>query len=327
MTQTPGNSSSITPAQPKDTNYFTSVSESLGKDPPNLFNAAASPEGLKKPEQTKVPEVHPAGNGVFNKSSVFQGGSAVGRTPGPSVGGQGGASGAQSAIKKNNNNGTSLGGLVLQSNFKSTDCHQNIFLQPSKESANPFLAYGDKSPHTSFAGLSEPKPLGVALDSKPNLFTMAEPPKGILSSSFPALSSAASVSSSSSAASFQTSLSEGMMAKEDERAGELPSGPLFGSTESGDMEDVPAVFDPNQKFSLEERGQSSKRDSDSSSNSDISDLSENEDGLERGDVPGGLGHPGKDGSILQKSKIQGAAKSRPRNKPFKGNSAFSSPTL
>uniref|UniRef100_A0A8C7ZXA8 Lysine-specific demethylase n=1 Tax=Oryzias sinensis TaxID=183150 RepID=A0A8C7ZXA8_9TELE len=289
MTQTPGNSSSITPAQPKDTNYFTSVSESLGKDPPNLFNAAASPEGLKKPEQTKVPEVQPAGNGVFN----------------------------------NNNNGTSLGGVAPQSNFKSTDCHQNIFLQASKESANPFLAYGDKNPHTSFAGLSgtESKSLGVALDSKPNLFTMAEPPKGILSSSFPALSSAASVSSSSSAASSQTSQSEGIVAKEDERAGELPtstsSGPLFGSTEPGEMEDMPTAFDPSQKFSLEERGQSSKHDSDSSSNSDISDLSENEDGLERGDVPGGLAHSAKDGTILQKGKIQGAAKSRPRNKPFK----------
>uniref|UniRef100_A0A3P9H065 Lysine-specific demethylase n=1 Tax=Oryzias latipes TaxID=8090 RepID=A0A3P9H065_ORYLA len=293
MTQTPGNSSSITPAQPKDTNYFTSVSESL------------------------------AGNGVFNKSSVFQGGSAGGRTSGLSVGGQSGASGAQSAIKKSNNNGTSLGGVAPQSNFKSTDCHQNIFLQASKESANPFLAYGDKSPHTSFAGLSgtESKSLGVALDSKPNLFTMAEPPKGILSSSFPALSSAASVSSSSSAASSQTSQSEGIVAKEDERAGELPtstsSGPLFGSTEPGEMEDMPAAFDPSQKFSLEERGQSSKHDSDSSSNSDISDLSENEDGLERGDVPGGLAHSAKDGTILQKGKIQGAAKSRPRNKPFK----------
>ncbi|XP_011478570.1 lysine-specific demethylase 3B isoform X1 [Oryzias latipes] len=323
MTQTPGNSSSITPAQPKDTNYFTSVSESLGKDPPNLFNAAASPEGLKKPEQTKVPEVQPAGNGVFNKSSVFQGGSAGGRTSGLSVGGQSGASGAQSAIKKSNNNGTSLGGVAPQSNFKSTDCHQNIFLQASKESANPFLAYGDKSPHTSFAGLSgtESKSLGVALDSKPNLFTMAEPPKGILSSSFPALSSAASVSSSSSAASSQTSQSEGIVAKEDERAGELPtstsSGPLFGSTEPGEMEDMPAAFDPSQNFSLEERGQSSKHDSDSSSNSDISDLSENEDGLERGDVTGGLAHSAKDGTILQKGKIQGAAKSRPRNKPFK----------
>uniref|UniRef100_A0A8C7ZSB6 Lysine-specific demethylase n=1 Tax=Oryzias sinensis TaxID=183150 RepID=A0A8C7ZSB6_9TELE len=288
MTQTPGNSSSITP-----------------------------------PEQTKVPEVQPAGNGVFNKSSVFQGGSAGGRTSGLSVGGQSGASGAQSAIKKSNNNGTSLGGVAPQSNFKSTDCHQNIFLQASKESANPFLAYGDKNPHTSFAGLSgtESKSLGVALDSKPNLFTMAEPPKGILSSSFPALSSAASVSSSSSAASSQTSQSEGIVAKEDERAGELPtstsSGPLFGSTEPGEMEDMPTAFDPSQKFSLEERGQSSKHDSDSSSNSDISDLSENEDGLERGDVPGGLAHSAKDGTILQKGKIQGAAKSRPRNKPFK----------
>lgn len=86
------------------------------------------------------------------------------------------------------------------------------------------------------------------------------------------------------------------------------------------MEEAPVSFEQNQsqKFTLEERGQSSKRDSDSSSNSDLSDLSDNEDGPDKGQVPGGPPQPPKDGAMLQKSKVQGAAKSRPRNKPFKG---------
>lgn len=86
------------------------------------------------------------------------------------------------------------------------------------------------------------------------------------------------------------------------------------------MDEAPVAFDQSQtqKFALEERGQSSKRDSDFSSNSDLSDLSDNEDGPEKGQAPGGPPHPAKDGSMLQKTKVQGAAKGRPRNKPFKG---------
>uniref|UniRef100_A0A3B5AAQ3 Lysine-specific demethylase n=1 Tax=Stegastes partitus TaxID=144197 RepID=A0A3B5AAQ3_9TELE len=337
MTQNSGSSPSLTAGQTqsKDTNYFTAVSESLTKEPPSLFKPATSTEGLKMPEQPKVPEAHPTGNGVFNKSpSSFQGlgGSAGGRSSGLSIGGLPVASGAQSASKKNSNNGTSVGGLGLQSGFNSSDSHQNLFLQASKEPANPFLAYGDKTSHTSFAGLTgtEPQTLGPSLDSKPNLFTMAEPPKGILSSSFPALSTVASASSSSSPApaSSQRLQSEGTVTKEEEEeeeedVGEMPTStsgcPMFGSTGPGGMEEVPLSFDQSQsqKFNLEERGQSSKRDSDSSSNSDLSDLSENEDGLEKGQIPGGPPHPSKDGAILQKTKVQGAAKSRPRNKPFK----------
>uniref|UniRef100_A0A671VAE0 Lysine-specific demethylase n=1 Tax=Sparus aurata TaxID=8175 RepID=A0A671VAE0_SPAAU len=274
--------------QSKDTNYFTAVSESLSKEPPSLF---------KSP---KVPETHPTGNGVLNKSSsVFQGmGSSVG--------------------------GRSSG---LQSGFNTSDSHQNLFLQASKEPANPFLAYGDKTSHTSFAGLSgaEPQTLGPASETKPNLFTMAEPPKGILSSSFPVLSAAASPSSSSTPApaSSQRLQSEGTVTKGEQEVAEMPSStsgcPMFGSTGPGGMEEAPVSFEQNQsqKFTLEERGQSSKRDSDSSSNSDLSDLSDNEDGPDKGQVPGGPPQPPKDGAMLQKSKVQGAAKSRPRNKPFK----------
>uniref|UniRef100_A0A8C2XDS2 Lysine-specific demethylase n=1 Tax=Cyclopterus lumpus TaxID=8103 RepID=A0A8C2XDS2_CYCLU len=259
--------------------------------------------------------------------SPGMGGSAGGRGSGINVGGLTGAAGASQSMSKKSSNGTSVGGLGLQSGFNTSDSHQNLFLQASKEPANPFLAYGDKTSHTSFAGLTgaEPQTLGHASDSKPNLFTMAEPPKGILSSSFPVLSAAASPSSSSSPApiSSQRSQSDGTVTKEALEAGEMPTStsgcPMFGSTGPGGMEEVPVSFDQSQsqKFTLEERGQSSKRDSDSSSNSDLSDLSDNEEGPEKGQIPGGPLHPAKDGAMLQKAKIQGAAKGRPRNKPFK----------
>uniref|UniRef100_A0A8D3C5A8 Lysine-specific demethylase n=1 Tax=Scophthalmus maximus TaxID=52904 RepID=A0A8D3C5A8_SCOMX len=287
MTQNSGSGPSLTAGQTqsKDTNYFTAVSESLSKEPPSLFK-----------------------------------GSSI------SIGGLTAASGAQSTAKKSSNNGTSTGGLGLQSSFPTSDSHQNLFLQASKEPTNPFLAYGDKTSHVPFAGLSgaEPQTLGPASDSKPNLFTMAEPPKGILASSFPALSAAASPSSSSSPApASQKSQCEGAVTKEEKEVGEMPSSTsgcrMFGSTGPGGMEEEPVSFDQSQsqKFTLEERGQASKRDSDSSSNSDLSDLSENEEGPEKGQVPGGPPHVAKDGAMLQKAKVQGASKGRPRNKPFK----------
>uniref|UniRef100_A0A8C5GKS5 Lysine-specific demethylase n=1 Tax=Gouania willdenowi TaxID=441366 RepID=A0A8C5GKS5_GOUWI len=266
MTQNSGSSQSVNVAQtqPKDTNYFSAVSESLSKQTPSLFKPASSAEGLKNSELPKVPEAQLTGNGVFNKSSFFN----------------------------------------------SLDSHQNLFLQASKEPANPFLAYGEKSSCTSFAGLTGSEPQST--DSKPNLFTMAEPPRGILSSPFPAFSAAASVNSSSLApTSSQRLQSEGSVKKEEQTVGELPtstSGCLaFERTDPGG----------SQMFSLEERAQSSKRDSDSSSNSGLSDLSDNEDGPEKGQIPGGPPHTSKDGIILQKTKIKSATKARPRPKPFK----------
>lgn len=306
--------------QSKDTNYFSVVSESLSKEPPSLFKPATITEEKKKSEQPKVPETHPTRNGVLNKPSlVFQ---AVGSSTG------GRSTGLTAASPNTSKQGSNNGGLGLQSSFNATETHKNIFLQASKEPANPFLAYGEKTSHTTFADLTgaESQALGTASDNKPNLFTMAEPPKGILTSPFPALSEAVSPSSSSSptSATSQKSQIEGTVAKEEQEVQEMPSStsgsPMFGST-SG-MEEVPASFDQNQsqKFTLEERGQSSKRDSDSSSNSDLSDLSENEDGPEKGHMSGGPEHSSKEGAIGQKSKIQGAVKGRPRNKPFKGKS-------
>uniref|UniRef100_A0A674ND29 Lysine-specific demethylase n=1 Tax=Takifugu rubripes TaxID=31033 RepID=A0A674ND29_TAKRU len=256
MTQNSG--SNPTPGagqtQSKDTNYFSVVSESLSKEPPSLFKPATITEEQKKSELPKVPETHPTRNGVLNKpSSVFQGvASTGGRSTGLSAGGAVAASGSPNTSKQGSNIGTPSGVLGLQSGFNATETHQNIFLQASKEPANPFLAYSEKTSHTTFADLTgaESQGLGPASDNKPNLFTMAEPPKGILPSPFPTLSESASPNSSSSPASAtsQKSQIDGTVVKEEQEVQEMPSStsgsPMFGST-SG-MEEVPASFEQNQ---------------------------------------------------------------------------------
>ncbi|XP_061541246.1 lysine-specific demethylase 3B isoform X2 [Phycodurus eques] len=320
-------------SQSKDTNYFAAVSETLNKEPTSLFRSA--PEGMKKPLQTKTPDIHPTGNGVLSNSSPAfpgMGSSAAGR--GSAIGGSTAASGLQN-ILKSCNNGTLTGAVVMSSSFNPSESHQNLFLQGSKDPANPFLAYGDKNMHTSFAGLSR---VESDSDNKPNLFTMAEPPKAILSSPFLARSSAASPSSSTSLAptSSQRAQNEDALIKDEKVDAEMPSstsgssvfgtaGParagssVFLTTGPARIDQLPVSFDHNltQKFALEERAQSTKRDSDLSSNSDLSDLSENEEGPDKGQAHGESSQSAKDGAMLQKAKIQGASKSRPRNKPFK----------
>uniref|UniRef100_A0A8C7QY61 Lysine-specific demethylase n=1 Tax=Oncorhynchus mykiss TaxID=8022 RepID=A0A8C7QY61_ONCMY len=243
------------------------------------------------------------------------------------------------ANNRSGTNGVAVGGFGTK-----TDSHQNLFLQGSKEPSNPFLAYGEKLSHSPFSGKPaplEPETLGPssAPESKSNLFTMVELPKGILSSPFVSLSAAAASSSSSPAPGFtqrpqsvtsskpkessstgdQGSSAEG--GSLDDRPSSTSGFPMFGSAVAGGSgENAPMPFDQGQaqKFALEERGQASKRDSDSSDNSDLSDLSETEEGLERGHAPGGLVGPVKEGAmLLQKGKGPGVAKSRPRNKPFK----------
>lgn len=332
MSQNSGSSPSLTtgPTQSKDTNYFTTVSESLGKETPSIFKPLTPPEGLKKPELPKVPETHPTGNGVPSKPSpAFQGigSSAAGRGT-TAIGGLAAMPVSQNNPKKAGNNGTCAPSLGLQSGFNTSNSHQNLFLQGTKEPTNPFLAYGEKTTHTPFAGLSgsEPQARTAAPDRKANLFTMAETPKGILPSPLLTLSASTSPSSSSSPAltSSQRSQCEVAVPKDECEASEVPSStstcPAFGHSGADEMDEVPTSFDQSQsqKFSLEERGQSSKRDSDSSSNSDLSDLSENEEGPEKGQVPGGPQNSSKDGVLAQKSKVSGATKGRPRNKPFKG---------
>uniref|UniRef100_A0A673Y1W2 Lysine-specific demethylase n=1 Tax=Salmo trutta TaxID=8032 RepID=A0A673Y1W2_SALTR len=241
------------------------------------------------------------------------------------------------ANNRSGTNGVAVGGFGTK-----TDSHQNLFLQGSKEPSNPFLAYGEKLSHSPFSGKPaplEPETLGPssASESKSNLFTMVELPKGILSSPFASLSAAAASSSSSPASGFtqrpqsvtsskpkegSSTGDQGSSAESgslDDRPSSTSGFPMFGSAVAGGSgENAPMPFDQAQKFALEERGQASKRDSDSSDNSDLSDLSETEEGLERGHAPGGLAGPVKEGAmLLQKGKGPGVAKSRPRNKPFK----------
>ncbi len=198
---------------------------------------------------------------------------------------------------------------------KVSETHENLFLQATKET-NPFLAYGGAVSHSPFSALSTPKsssalstsavsPSGSSGllsqdppggDAKPNLFTMAEPPKGILAPQFaaPALTTTPS---------FTPAAQDGQQMSKPNKE---------GSDVSTEGQGVAMPFDQT-KFSLEERSQSIKRDSESSSNSDLSDLSEAEDNSGQSQKPG-VPAAGED-----KNKTQPAVKSRPRSKPFKGN--------
>ncbi|KAJ0049981.1 hypothetical protein NL108_006708 [Boleophthalmus pectinirostris] len=294
-----GSTSSLMSGPAKDTNYFTAISESLNKDPLTLFKPGN--DGLKKQEQSKVPENHSAGNGVLNTSVAFPTVPTLGKNVAPSA--------AQAASKRNANNG-SVGGTVSQTGFNVTENHQNLFLQGTNDSTNPFLT---SSSHTAFADLSGTN-LQTSSDSKPNLFTMTEPPKAIITSQFPASSSLPNTPSTSAPIPSQRPQSDNSVSKESSQETPLPSSTSgdTGPDSSGPsaMADEPVSFDQPQKF--EERGQSSKRDSESSDNSDLSDLSENEEGPEKGRGPD---QPQEADSVQQKSKA--AAKSRPRNKSIK----------
>ncbi|KAL0974001.1 hypothetical protein UPYG_G00214130 [Umbra pygmaea] len=348
----------------KDTNYFTAGQDGLSKKPPGLFKPSSFTEGVKKTvltpvsaglfgsattplkEQPQVPDTQSTGNGVLNMpfggdkhSPSFSSASGGVRGSGPGMAAP--MAPVSGALGGANNSSGSNGGTAVGFAAKA-DSHQNLFLQGSKEPANPFLAYGERLAHSPFSGKPaplQPETLGPAFESKPNLFTMAELPKGILSSPFASTPAAVASSSSSSASPGPafTQRPDASKPKEDPSPGDQGSSaeggslndgssstsgfPAFGnSAPGGSVDDAPMPFDQGQaqKFALEERGQASKRDSDSSDNSDLSDLSETEEGLERGHAPGGLPGPVKEGAmLLQKNKGPGAAKSRPRNKPFK----------
>ncbi|MGH0159131.1 UNVERIFIED_CONTAM: hypothetical protein FKN15_062729 [Acipenser sinensis] len=97
--------------------------------------------------------------------------------------------------------------------------------------------------------------------------------------------------------------------------------PGFSSFTSGAtvVSEPQLLFDQTlQNFSLDERSTASRRDSDSSTNSDLSDLSDTEEQLqakakEQGQLRPDLGA----GMMLDKGKGKGVGKSRPRNKPLK----------
>uniref|UniRef100_A0A672K7K1 Lysine-specific demethylase n=1 Tax=Sinocyclocheilus grahami TaxID=75366 RepID=A0A672K7K1_SINGR len=277
---------SITQGQSK---AFTSLSKCLNKEPPSLFKPAAPSEGLRKAVVASA-----------LKPSLGLGTSGLGNA-------------------RNVNSSSPVSGFGLLAGNKVSETHENLFLQATKET-NPFLAYGGAVSHSPFSALSTPKsssalsasavsPSGSSGllsqdppggDAKPNLFTMAEPPKGILAPQFaaPALTTTPS---------FTPAAQDGQQTSKPNKEGSDGSPGIRVSTEGLG---VATLFDQT-KFSLEERSQSTKRDSESSSNSDLSDLSEAEDNSGQSQKPG-VPAAGED-----KNKTQPAAKSRPRSKPFK----------
>uniref|UniRef100_A0A8B9KBQ0 Lysine-specific demethylase n=1 Tax=Astyanax mexicanus TaxID=7994 RepID=A0A8B9KBQ0_ASTMX len=296
MSQTQAQSPSIAQVQTKDSNYFTALSECLSKEPPSLFKAAAPAEGIKKAV------VASASVGLFGSASP----------------------GSLASLKE----------LPKVPDAKPAEAHENLFLQASKES-NPFLAYSGAVSHGPFSGLSTSKQLPSSVstplptgssgvtsqdppvsDNQPNLFTMVEPPKGILSSQFvgSAAASSSSSSSSSSHASFVSSQDGQQVLKSTKEGSEAGSAACVNSAE-GQAATVP-FNQTSQKFSLGDRGQASKRDSDSSTNSDLSDLSENEDATEQSRNPGAQ-LTSADGAEVNKLKSQVPAKSRPRSQTIK----------
>ncbi|KAL0176679.1 hypothetical protein M9458_029009, partial [Cirrhinus mrigala] len=336
---------SITQGQSK---AFTSLSECLNKEPPSLFKPAAPSEGFKKAvvasasaglfgsapasglapmkEQPKVPDIKPAGNGILMNKPFGAAVEAHSKLPTafPSAIGQAASSaealkpalglGASGGIR-NVNSSSPVSGFGLLAGNKGSETHQNLFLQATKET-NPFLAYGGAVSHSPFSALSTPKsssalsasavsPSGSSSllgqdppggDAKPNLFTMAEPPKGILAPQFPAPALATTPS-------FTSVAQDGQQTSKPNKEGSDVTPGTQGQGAS-----VP--LDQN-KFNLEERSQSTKRDSESSSNSDLSDLSEAEDNS------GQNQKPGVSSAIEENKKTQPLAKSRPRSKPFK----------
>ncbi|XP_063046088.1 lysine-specific demethylase 3B isoform X2 [Engraulis encrasicolus] len=331
------------------------------KEQPKASEAQPAGNGLHKAFGTGtegMSKLTPSFSGGLGSTTAF--GSGTLQNPSMGMGGLGNtvssastglASSSSSSGMWSGNGNNKGGGLgLLTGNSKSSEnSHQNLFLQSSGEpaSANPFLAANSFS-HTSFGGLAAqqqppavtaPAPssslpsstlgkVATGEEGKPNPFTLADPTKGILSSS----STLSTVDSSAISAAPNTftqmpkcttnAQDASKSAKEsaevsDDKAKTAPNFASFGGARSGDAPALP--FEPStaqQKFALEERGQSSKRDSDSSTNSDLSDLSETEDTPGQAPKQGGAQGPTEENALL-KNKAQVAAKSRPRNKPFK----------
>ncbi|KAI1903001.1 hypothetical protein AGOR_G00022680 [Albula goreensis] len=170
------------------------------------------------------------------------------------------------------------------------------------------------------------------VESQGNLFSMSEPPKSFLPTLFSGSPTALAAGSAPipklTAPQPEVPHAPTSSVKPPdpnmERLGEGSSAepgfsPLFSGSGANAVlgaGDNPVVFDvAPQKFSLDERGLSCKQESDSSTNnSDLSDLSEGEDDADQGQLPKGPGSRVGEALLLDKGK--GAAKSRPRNKPF-----------
>uniref|UniRef100_A0A8C9V5P5 Lysine-specific demethylase n=1 Tax=Scleropages formosus TaxID=113540 RepID=A0A8C9V5P5_SCLFO len=301
---------SLSQGQPAGTNYFTAVSESLSKEPPSLLKPSAPSEGSKKAVST------PASTGLFGSAAPLKEppkaaeGTPTGNgvVPAKPFGGDG-----MPKLSPAFPGGSSLGsGLGMG----QKETHENLFLQPSKreEPTNPFLAFAEKLSHSPFSGMSAARSSAQSsVTPSPNSTakgTLGSDPAGTLT---PSPSTEESVDCVEAEASVGGGKAE-------------PQGPvgsgfssLFSSVASstGGSVEVPLPFEATpQKFSLSDRGLSTKRDSDSSSNSDLSDLSET-DALDS-DLNSRHQLSVSDGTLLlDKSKPKVVSKNRPRNKPFK----------
>ncbi|XP_057205404.1 lysine-specific demethylase 3B isoform X2 [Triplophysa rosa] len=291
-----------------------------------LFGSASASGLSPLKEPSKVPDIKPAGNGILaNKpfggvgenlptsfSTAIGGGQAASSAEVLKSSLGLGTSGTGNSGMKNVNSSSPVTGFGLLAGNKGSETHENLFLQASKET-NPFLAYGGAVSHSPFNTLStsksSPAPSTSAVppsgstsllaqnpvnDGKSNLFTMAEPPKGILTPQV-------------APSSLKTVAQDGQQTSKPTEGSEISA----GNRGSAEGQGVSTSDQTSQKFGLEERGQSTKRDSESSSNSDLSDLSEAEDNS------GPSQKTGVHSAAQGKSKTQPAAKSRPRSKPIK----------
>lgn len=221
----------------------------------------------------------------------------------------------------------------------SGGAHENLFLQAPKadEPGNPFLMFGESGVAPGpFGGPPKPQPASVPgpfsapaapgsvaaattaasgpVESPQNLFTMSEPPKTLLASSF-----SAGAPPQPPTPPPETPDAGGGGAGPGQADSAEPGVPpafggaaLLGAGEPpGALEEAPAAA---QTFPLDERGLALKQQSDSSTNnSDLSDLSEAED--EPPDDQRSAGGPQR-ALLLEKSKA--VAKGRPRSKPRAG---------
>ncbi|XP_076878492.1 lysine-specific demethylase 3B isoform X2 [Brachyhypopomus gauderio] len=319
-----------------------------------LFGSAPAGGLPSMKEQPKTPDAKPAGNGILTSKPFGVGGgggggdaigklgsgfpAAIGGSPAagqaevskPALGLGAGGAGMRSAGCPSTGSGF---GLLASS--KASEAHENLFLQVSKE-PNPFLAYSGGASPSPFSGLSTPKlptpvsttPLPTSdpgivnqdppsTDGQPNLFIMAEPPKAILTSQFTGGSS----SSSSPAPTFMSAPQDGqqtLKANKECTDGD-PASHVNSESSLEEEQATPAPFDQtSQKFALDERGHATKGDSESSANSDLSDLSEAEDQPEQNLKLSVQTPKAKaDGDEMQHTKPQSIAKGRSRSQPFK----------
>ncbi|XP_043914006.1 lysine-specific demethylase 3B-like [Protopterus annectens] len=347
-------------------NYFTAVSESLGKEPPSLNLFKQTADTVKDSDLTSGLSKANSQPGMDSKVS--------------SMGNISLESKASSEVMPKLT--PAFPGNTLKT--KAQEKHENLFLQPPKlareEPSSPFLAFTEKRDTSTFSSLAQqqttstttttttttsvvgtpslPSWLAVqplSADKMSSLFSMSE------SSKTPSFSSPFSTFSVS--AQRPTSFGNGRpvspvssfiqpMEMPTLAASPTEEGPLVGSGQQGSpllkafadlssmtqpsftlpqcggfLRDAKLPFEQSKHFSLDERSVSFKHDSDSSTNSDLSDLSDCEDQLQarigiRGlpeHLEGRLGPHGERNAefLMGRGKVKRIVKRRPRATPLR----------